>query len=139
MAKHLDKFTNAFRNSRIPFLLAEVITDGQGTMVDLACRFANDAAGALLQIPAEELRGQRFTRSFPHQRLQKLRALESVAFSGSAASFIYDTNWVKPCPSLATSPCMAWSAASWSPSGTISGSPRRCLWKIFPPPRLSLS
>ena len=92
MAKHLDKFTNAFRNSRIPFLLAEVITDGQGTMVDLACRFANDAAGALLQIPAEELRGQRFTRSFPHQRLQKLRALESVAFSGSAASFIYDTN-----------------------------------------------
>ena len=85
MAKHLDKFTNAFRNSRIPFLVAEVITDGQGTMVDLACRFANDAAGALLQIPAEELRGQRFTRSFPHQRLQKLRALESVAFSGSAA------------------------------------------------------
>ena len=41
MAKHLDKFTNAFRNSRIPFLLAEVITDGQGTMVDLACRFAH--------------------------------------------------------------------------------------------------
>ena len=41
MARHLDKFTGAFQHSRIPFLLAEVITDGQGNMVDLICRFAN--------------------------------------------------------------------------------------------------
>lgn len=92
MARHLDKFTGAFQHSRIPFLLAEVITDGQGNMVDLICRFANDAAGTLLQMTAGELQGQRFTRRFPSQYLQKLKPLESVAFSGSAASFSYDTN-----------------------------------------------
>lgn len=91
MAKHLDKFTGAFRQSRIPFLLAEVVTDGHGDMVDLVCRFANSAAGALLEIPTEELAGQRFTRRFPAQRLSALRALEDVAFSGSAASFSYTT------------------------------------------------
>lgn len=89
MAKHLDKFTRAFRQSRIPFLLAEVITDGRGDMVDLICRFANSAAGALLEIPTEELSGQRFTRRFPAQRLNGLKALQDVAFSGSAASFSY--------------------------------------------------
>ena len=91
MAKHLDKFTGAFRQSRIPFLLAEVITDGHGDMVDLVCRFANSAAGALLEIPTEELAGQRFTRRFPAQRLSGLKALQDVAFSGSAASFAYTT------------------------------------------------
>lgn len=89
MAKHLDKFTRAFRQSRIPFLLAEVITDGQGNMVDLACCFANSAAGALLEIPTEELSGQRFTRRFPARRLADLSPLQAVAFSGSAASFSY--------------------------------------------------
>lgn len=87
MAKHLDKFTRAFRQSRIPFLLAEVITDGRGDMVDLVCRFANSAAGALLETPVEELTGQRFTRRFPSQRLSGLKPLQDVAFSGSAASF----------------------------------------------------
>lgn len=89
MAKHLDKFTRAFRQSRIPFLLAEVVTDGHGDMVELVCRFANSAAGALLEIPAEELTGQRFTRRFPAQRLAGLKPLQDVAFSGSAASFSY--------------------------------------------------
>lgn len=89
MAKHLDKFTRAFQQSRIPFLLAEVITDGHGDMVDLICRFANSAAGALLETPAEELMGQRFTRRFPSQRLSGLHPLQDVAFSGSAASFSY--------------------------------------------------
>lgn len=89
MPKHLDKFTRAFRQSRVPFLLAEVITDGRGEMVDLICRFANSAAGALLEIPAEELSGQRFTRRFPAQRLSGLKPLQDVAFSGSAASFSY--------------------------------------------------
>lgn len=87
MAKHLDKFTRSFRHSRIPFLLAEVITDGRGDMVDLVCRFANSAAGALLETPVEELTGQRFTRRFPSQRLSGLKPLQDVAFSGSAASF----------------------------------------------------
>lgn len=48
MAKHLDKFTSPFQESRIPFLLAELLTNGQGEMVDLVCRFANPAAGELL-------------------------------------------------------------------------------------------
>lgn len=89
MAKHLDKFTRAFRQSRIPFLLAEIVTDGHGDMVDLVCRFANSAAGALLEAPASELTGQRFTRRFPAQRLTALQPLQEVAFSGSAASFSY--------------------------------------------------
>lgn len=91
MAKHLDKFTKAFQQSRIPFLLAEVITDGHGDMVDLVCRFANSAASALLEIPMEELAGQRFTRRFPAQRLTALAAIQSVAFGGSAASFSYNS------------------------------------------------
>lgn len=91
MAKRLSKFTNAFQQSRIPFLLTEVITDGQGNMVDLVCRFANQAAADLLQLPAEELQGQRFTRRFPFQRLAELKPLETVAFSGSATSFSYHT------------------------------------------------
>lgn len=91
MAKRLDKFTNAFQQSRIPFLLVEVITDGQGTMVDLACRFANRAAASLLQLPVEDLQGQRFTRRFLPRRLAELKPLETVAFSGSTASFSYNT------------------------------------------------
>ena len=48
VAKHLEKFTKPFQGSRIPFALAEVVTNGSGDMVDLVCRFANDAAGTLL-------------------------------------------------------------------------------------------
>lgn len=91
VAKRLSKFTNAFQQSRIPFLLAEVITNGQGTMVDLICRFANKAAAALLQLPVEELQGQRFTRRFSSRQLAELKPLETVAFSGSTASFSYGT------------------------------------------------
>lgn len=91
MAKHLRKFTTAFQQSRIPFLLAEVITDGQGNMVDLVCRFANRAAASLLQLPAEDLQGQRFTRRCLSRRLAELKPLETVAFSGSTASFSYNT------------------------------------------------
>ena len=51
MAKRLDKFTKAFQHSRIPFLLAEVVTDGRGEMVDLVCRYANAPAAALIRLP----------------------------------------------------------------------------------------
>lgn len=92
MAKHLDKFTRAFRDSRIPFLLAEIITDGEGEMVDVACRFINGPAAALLGLPAEDLHRQRFTRVFPAAALEALEPLRDVAFSGSAASFVYTTS-----------------------------------------------
>ena len=91
MAKLLDKFTAPFRDSRIPFLLAEVVTNGAGEMVDVVCRFSNDAAASLLNLPAEELRGSRFTRTFPVRRLEGLSALQDVAFSGSCATFSYTT------------------------------------------------
>ena len=58
MAKLLDKFTAPFRDSRIPFLLAEVVTNGAGEMVDVVCRFSNDAAASMLNLPVEELRGR---------------------------------------------------------------------------------
>ena len=48
MSKRLDKFTRSFQHSQIPFVLAEVLTDGTGKMVDLVCRFANAPATALL-------------------------------------------------------------------------------------------
>ena len=54
MAKHLDKFTQPFRDSPIPFALAEILTNGSGEMVDLVCRFLNPAAAALLGLSPEE-------------------------------------------------------------------------------------
>ncbi len=91
VAKHLDKFTKPFSHSRIPFLLAEIRANGRGEMVDLVCRFANDAAGELLGLSARELRNLTFTSRFPAGQLEALRPLEHVAFSGSAASFSYTT------------------------------------------------
>lgn len=91
MAKRLDKFTKPFRDSQIPFLLAEVITDGEGEMVDIVCRFINGPAAALLGMPAEDLQRQRFTHVFPAAALGALAPLREVAFSGSAASFLYTT------------------------------------------------
>ena len=91
MAKRLDSFTRAFDHSKIPFLLSEVITDGQGEMVDLLCRYINGAAAALVNLPPEALTGKRFSRLFPAERLGDLRTLQTVAFSGSAASFPYTT------------------------------------------------
>ena len=92
MAKRLDKFTKPFRDSRIPFLLAEIITDGEGEMVDVACRFINSPAAALLGLPAEDLHQRRFTHVFPAGALAALEPLRDVAFSGSAASFLYTTS-----------------------------------------------
>ncbi len=42
-----------------------MITNGAGEMVDVVCRFSNEAAAATLNLPVEELRGKRFTRTFP--------------------------------------------------------------------------
>lgn len=91
MAKHLDKFTAPFQDSDIPFVLAEVVTNGAGDMVNLVCRYANSPAAALVGIPAETLRNQRFTRLFPAARLSALQPLQKVAFSGSSISFSYTT------------------------------------------------
>ena len=91
MAKRLDSFTQAFDHSKIPFLLSEVITDGQGEMVDLLCRYINGAAAALVNLPPEALMGKRFSRLFPAERLGNLGPMQTVAFSGSAASFPYTT------------------------------------------------
>ncbi len=92
MAKRLDKFSKPFRDSRIPFLLAEVLTDGEGEMVDVVCRFVNAPAAALLGMPAEDLHRRRFTHVFPAAALEALEPLRDVAFSGSAASFLYTTS-----------------------------------------------
>ena len=56
MAKHLDKFTQPFRDSPIPFALAEILTNGAGEMVDLVCRFLNPAAAALLGLSRRRCR-----------------------------------------------------------------------------------
>jgi len=91
VAKRVDRFTKPFRDSRIPFLLGEIITDGQGEMVDIICRFANAAGAAALGLPLEDLQKRRFTHVFPAERLKALAPLRDVAFSGSAASFSYTT------------------------------------------------
>lgn len=91
MAKRLDKFTSSFADSRIPFLLAEILTDGQGEMVDLVCRFINQAAGELLGLSPSSLKNVRLLRRFPTVSLESLRPLQHVAFSGSCASFPYTT------------------------------------------------
>lgn len=89
MAKRIEKFTAPYRNSGIPFLLAEVLTDGKGDMVDLVFRFANSPACTLLGAPAETLVGKRFTRIFPASQLEQLAPVQTVAFSGSSAAFPY--------------------------------------------------
>lgn len=96
MAKHLDKFTSPFQESRIPFVLAEILTNGQGDMVDLVCRFANPAAGELLGADAAALKNARLLRRFPTLSLEPLQPLQQVAFSGSCASFSYTTLLGKP-------------------------------------------
>ena len=57
VAKHLDKFTQPFRDSPIPFALAEILTNGSGEMMDLVCRFLNPAAAALLRLSPEDVQG----------------------------------------------------------------------------------
>lgn len=91
VAKHLDKFAAPFQQSHIPFVLAEVVTNGRGEMVDLICRFANGAAERMLDSSVKTLRNLRFTAQFPSGDLEALRPLEKVAFSGSSASFSIDT------------------------------------------------
>ena len=78
MAKHLDKFTSPFQESRIPFLLAELLTNGQGEMVDLVCRFANPAAGELLGADPAALKNARLLRRCPTLSLEPLRPLQQV-------------------------------------------------------------
>lgn len=90
MAKRLRKFIDPFRESRIPYFLVEVLTDGEGEMTDLLCRYANAAAAEALDTDQRELTGKRYTHRFPAGRLADLRPLREVAFSGSAASFSYE-------------------------------------------------
>lgn len=91
MAKHLEKFTRPFQNSAIPFVLAEVLTNGQGQMVDLVCRFLNPAAAALLQVAPEAVQGRRLSQLSPLPALEDLSPVQAVAFSGSSASFSCET------------------------------------------------
>lgn len=91
MARRFDKFTQAYQHSAVPFVLAEVVTNGAGHMVDLICRFANPAAAELVGIPAESLKNRRFSHLGAPERLRALSPLADVAFSGSAASFSCQT------------------------------------------------
>lgn len=104
MAKHLQKFTAPFADSSIPYLLAEVLTDGSGRMVDLIFRYANERLCALLDMTPESLRGKRFTRLFPAGQLEQLSPLQEVAFSGSSAAFTYTTMVGKPLPIVCWQP-----------------------------------
>lgn len=89
MAKHIQKFTQPFIGSSIPFFLAEILTDGSGTMVDLIFRFANDRFCSVLNTTPETITGKRFSRLFPASQLEQLSPLQTVAFSGSSLSFPY--------------------------------------------------
>lgn len=91
MTRHYDRFTQPFAGSPIPFLLAEVITNGAGSMVDAVCRWVNDAGASLLDAAGKELENRRFCQLYPPERLEVLAPLEKVAFSGSSASFSCET------------------------------------------------
>lgn len=73
VAKHLDKFTQPFRDSPIPFALAEILTNGSGEMVDLVCRFLNPAAAALLGLSPEDVQGRRLSQLGPERRWSSWR------------------------------------------------------------------
>ena len=91
MAKRYENFTQPYEHSKIPFLLVEVVTNGRGEMVDLICRFSNPAAAELLGLSPAALRNQRFCQTVSPERLAQLAPLCQVAFSGSSASFSYET------------------------------------------------
>lgn len=91
MAKHLDKFTRPFQDSAIPFALAEALTNGSGDVVDLVCRFLNPAAASLLRLTPDEILGRRFSHFASALSPKELAAVQTVAFSGSSASFSHMT------------------------------------------------
>lgn len=91
MAKRYERFTKPYEHSKIPFLLAEVVTNGKGEMVDLICRFANQPAADLLGTSPAALCNQRFCQAVAPDRLSELTPLCQVAFSGSSQSFICET------------------------------------------------
>lgn len=115
MAKHLEKFTKPFQESRIPFLLTEVITDGEGNMVDLVCRFANAPAAALLGDTPQALRGRRFTRVYPPERLETLAPWPRWPFPGPVPALPTRPRRERPCRWCAIRSCTAWPAACWRP------------------------
>ena len=45
LAKHLEKFTKPFQESRIPFVLTEVITDGEGVSLAHKVSVGEDGRG----------------------------------------------------------------------------------------------
>lgn len=96
MAKRYDKFTAPYADSHIPFLVVEVLTNGAGEMVDLVCRWANGPAAACLNTTPQALLGRRFCRSCPPERLEQLRPMASVAFSGPPVSLPYETVQGRP-------------------------------------------
>lgn len=104
MAKRIEKFTAPYRNSGIPFLLAEVLTDGKGDMVDLIFRFVNSSACALLDAHPETLVGKRFTHIFPASQLERLAPVQTVAFSGSSAAFSYTSVLGQTCQIICYQP-----------------------------------
>lgn len=134
MAKRLENFTRGFSHSKIPFLLSEVITDGQGEMVDLTCRYINGAAAALVNLPAEALEGKRFSRLFPAERLKDLQILQTVAFSGSAASFPYTTAMGRSLTITCYQPAYGLAACVLDPWGHAGRTPRSG-WSPFSPAR----
>ena len=89
MKKHLENFSKPYQKSKIPFLLAEIITDGTGEMVDLVFRFVNTPASVLFDSTVELMQDSRFTHIYPPERLRAFMPLAEVAFRGSAASFEY--------------------------------------------------
>lgn len=91
LARQLEQFTNPFETSDIAFLLAELVTNGGGEMVDLTCRFLNGPAAATLGTSVDTLQGQRLSRVFPSLRPDTFAPLADVAFSGSSATFVYTT------------------------------------------------
>jgi len=91
MAKRFERFTKPYQGSSIPFLLAEVVTNGGGQMVDLIFRYVNTAAAMLLDAAPETLNGSRFCQAYSPALLPKLQPVCDVAFSGSSASFSLET------------------------------------------------
>jgi len=91
VARRFDKFTKPFQDSKIPFLLAEIVTNGSGEMVDLICRFLNEPAARLASSSPEEIQNHRFCQLYASGRLELFAPLAEVAFSGSSATFSYET------------------------------------------------
>lgn len=67
----------------IPFFLVELVKNDHGMIVDLLFRYCNSAFEQLAKLPADSVRGKRFSELFPPMEQTQLLQFSDVAKNGA--------------------------------------------------------